>query len=167
MLREPEIEAIAGTGASIIHNPDINGTNCGNCAYVPYMLKNGINVGLEAITLLDAMSAMKLMLIVHNITCRGLNGFSLSGSILRSHHGKRPRIRPDQEIGSIEPGKKADIITIDLKKAPHLLPLCTSLLEVSPNFSTSSSPGTAPGRPPARPWWTEAPSAGWGIPKPG
>ena len=38
MLREPEIEAIAGTGASIIHNPDINGTNCGNCAYVPYML---------------------------------------------------------------------------------------------------------------------------------
>ncbi len=52
MLREPEIEAIAGTGASIIHNPDINGTNCGNCAYVPLHAEKTVSMSdSEAIRL--------------------------------------------------------------------------------------------------------------------
>lgn len=135
MLREPEIEAIAGTGASIIHNPDINGTNCGNCAYVPYMLKNGINVGLGSdYGSLDTMSAMKLMLIVHNIMPRAERVLPYQAPFYAATMGSARAYGLDQEIGSIEPGKKADIITIDLKKAPHLLPLCTSLLEASPEL---------------------------------
>ena len=123
MLREPEIEAIAGTGASIIHNPDINGTNCGNCAYVPYMLKNGINVGLGSdYGSLDAMSAMKLMLIVHNIMPRAERVLSYQAPFYAATMGSARAYGLDQEIGSIEPGKKADIITIAVSYTHLTLP---------------------------------------------
>ena len=82
LLNEQQMDKMVQLGASIIHTPDINGTNCGNCAYFPYMLKAGINVGLgSACGALDMFGAMKLMLFAHNIMPRRYKGIEYRQSI--------------------------------------------------------------------------------------
>ncbi len=135
MLREHEIEQIAKAGASVIHNPDINGSNCGNCAYVPYMLKMGVNVGLGSdYGSLDVMSAMKLMQILHKIMPREEREFPYHKPFYAATLGSAKAYGLDHQIGTLEAGKRADIITIDLKKASHLLPMCTALTRVKPDL---------------------------------
>lgn len=128
-LVEEEIDRLAETGASVIHNPDINGTNCGNCAYIPYMLKKGINVGLGSdYGSLDVMSAMKLMLLVHNIMPREEKGVAYNAPFYAATKGNAKAYGLENLTGTLEAGKRADIVTIDLKKASQLLPMCTSLI---------------------------------------
>lgn len=124
-----DIDKIAKTEASVIHNPDINGSNCGNCAYIPYMLKKGVNVGLGSdYGSLDTMSAMKLMYILHNVMERPEKGVSYHAPFYAATMGNAKAYGLDKMVGSIEPGKRADLITIDLSKASHLLPMCTELI---------------------------------------
>lgn len=128
-MTEEDIDKIALTKASVIHNPDINGSNCGNCAYIPYMLKKGINVGLGSdYGSLDVMSAMKLMYILHNVVERPEKGVTYHAPFYAATKGNAQAYGLEAMVGSIEPGKRADIITIDLKKASHLLPMCTELI---------------------------------------
>ena len=101
-------------------------------AFSHYMKKGLITS--RSVLFHGSMSAMKLMLIVHNIMPRAERVLPYQAPFYAATMGSARAYGLDQEIGSIEPGKKADIITIDLKKAPHLLPLCTSLLEVSPEL---------------------------------
>lgn len=135
MLNEERMEAVAKCGASIIHNPDINGTNCGNCAYVPYMLKAGINVGLGSdCGALDMFGAMKLMLIVHNIMPREYRKIQYWEPMYAATMGNAKAYGMADSIGSIEVGKKADIITIDLSKSPELVPLTVGALRYEPDM---------------------------------
>lgn len=129
MLDEREIETLAGTGASIIHNPDINGTNCGNCAYIPKMLAEGINVGLGCdYGSLDVKTSMKLMLLVHAIMPRELRKIEYWQPFEAATMGSARAYGLENQIGSLEIGKRADIITFDLTKASQLLPMCTELI---------------------------------------
>lgn len=129
-LTTADIDRIAETGASIIHNPDINGTNCGNCAYIPYMIKKGINVGLGSdYGSLDVKTAMKLMLLVHNIMPRKEKGVSADAPLRAATISGAKAYKLDHLVGSLEPNKLADIIAFDLSAAPNLLPLVTSVIE--------------------------------------
>ncbi len=129
MLSEHEIDMLSETGASVIHNPDINGTNCGNCAYIPYMLDKGVNVGIGSdYGSLDALTSMKLALLVHNIQDRPLKGIKGYQAFYAATMGGAKAYGMDEETGSIEVGKKADIVTIDLTKASHLAPMATSAI---------------------------------------
>lgn len=135
MLQPEEIERLAETGASVIHNPDINGTNCGNCAYIPKMLEAGVNVGLGCdYGSLDVMTSMKLMLMIHNIMPRPLKGLDYWEPFKAATLGTARAYGLEKQTGSLEVGKRADIITIDLKKASHMLPMCTALLDVQPEL---------------------------------
>lgn len=129
MLKEREIEQIAAIGASVIHNPDINGTNCGNCAYVPYMLKSGLNIGLGSdYGSLDVMTAMKLMLFGHNIMPRDYKKIEYWQPFEAATMGNAKAYGLEDRVGSLEEGKCADIITIDMSRASHLLPMATSMI---------------------------------------
>lgn len=129
-LTTSDIDRIADTGASIIHNPDINGTNCGNCAYIPYMIKKGINVGLGSdYGSLDIKTAMKLMLLVHNIMPREEKGVAPDAPLRAATISGAKAYQLDHLVGSLEPNKRADIITFDLSAALNLLPMVTSVIE--------------------------------------
>lgn len=131
MLNEEQIDQLASLGASIIHNPDINATNCGNCAYIPKMLEAGVNVGLGCdYGSLDVMTNMKLMLLVHHIMPRRLRTLEYWKPFEAATMGSARAYGLDHMIGSLETGKRADIITIDLSKASHLLPMCTELIGI-------------------------------------
>lgn len=135
MLNEEEIDRLAKTGASIIHNPEINGTNCGNCAYIPYMLDAGVNVGVGSdYGSLDVMASMKLSLLVHNIMSRDKKGLAPRQSFAMATMGGARAYGLENMIGSLEPGKRADIISIDLSRATHLAPMCRSAIQYGPEI---------------------------------
>lgn len=130
MLNERRIQLLSEAGASIIHNPDINGTNCGNCAYVPYMLKSGVNVGLGSdCGALDMFGAMKLMLLVHNIMPRKYRKINYETPFYAATLANAKAYDIEHLVGTIEVGKRADIITIDLSHSPELVPLAISALD--------------------------------------
>lgn len=134
MLGEREIELLSETKASIIHNPDINGTNCGNCAYIPYMIEKGVNVGLGCdYGSLDMMGAMKLMMLVHHIMPRENRTIAYHQPFYAATMGSAEAYGLS-DVGSLEVGKKADVITIDLTKATHLLPMTPKLLKLQPEL---------------------------------
>lgn len=133
-LNEREIDLIGERGASIIHNPDINGTNCGMCAYVPYMIDAGVNVGLGSdYGSLELMTGMKLMRIIHNIMPRDKKKIQEHQPMLSATLGSAKAYGIDHIIGSLAVGKRADLITIDLSNKPELLPINKKLVE----FDTS------------------------------
>ncbi|SFQ03497.1 Cytosine/adenosine deaminase [Oscillibacter sp. PC13] len=135
VLRESEIDRLAATGASVIHNPEINGTNCGNCAYIPYMLDAGVNVGVGSdYGSLDVMTSMKLSLLVHNIMPRAKKGLAPHQSFHLATLGGAKAYGLEDMIGSVEPGKRADLISIDLAQATHLAPMAASAIAYGPEI---------------------------------
>jgi 5-methylthioadenosine/S-adenosylhomocysteine deaminase len=126
-VEDDEMKILAETGTHVSYNP-ISNMKLGNgIARVSEMIDHGINVGLgpddapcnntvdmfevmkfaslgQKARLLDA-SQMRSELVIRMATRNGANALDLGN-----------------EIGSIEPGKKADLITINLR-SPRLTPV--------------------------------------------
>ncbi len=134
-LSEEEIEYLASVGTSVIHNPDINAANCGTCAYVPKMIQAGLNVGVGSdYGSLSVLTGMKLMQEVHQIMPRELKKLEYETPFYCATIGSAKAYQMDHMIGSIEVGKRADVITIDLKRASHLLPMSTAVIDIQPEL---------------------------------
>lgn len=124
-LTEADFDALRDSGASIIHNPSAIMSIIGRCP-VPELLDAGVTVCLGS----DA-----------GAPDRGFDMFRHMAQALHYHrrHFRDPSVLPDgkalemctidaaralgleESIGSIEPGKKADIILLDGRQ-PHLWP---------------------------------------------
>ncbi len=125
-ITEEEIEICRQTGTNIVHNPSAIMSMLGRCP-VPELLDAGVNVLLGS----DAAAPD-----------RSYDMFRHMFQAMRYHrrHFQDPSILPpgkvlemvtidsakglglEKEIGSLETGKKADIILVDMMK-PHLYPL--------------------------------------------
>ena len=124
-LTEADIDAVAATGTNIVHNPSAIASVRGYCP-VPTLLDRGITVILGSDgTAPDRSTDM----FRHMFQCMRLH----------QRHERDERLMPPgkllemvtidaaralnqhHRIGSLEPGKQADLITIDLRK-PHLAP---------------------------------------------
>ncbi len=125
-LREGEIELLALRGASVAHCPISNLKLASGIAPIHDMLKNGVNVafGTDGPVSGNDLNPWVTMRV---------------GAILQKNHCKNPRVMPAKEvvamftrraaqavglgnqIGSLEPGKKADIVLIKLNQL-HSLP---------------------------------------------
>lgn len=124
-LTERDIAVLVETGAVIVHNPSAIAAVRGYCP-VPELLDRGVPVILGSDgTAPDRSTDM----FRHMFQCMRLH---------QRHHRSEKLMPPgkllemvtinaakafrmDHDIGSLEPGKRADIITIDLRK-PHLAP---------------------------------------------
>jgi len=126
-MKDEEIQLFADHGCRIVHNPESNMKLASGVAPVPAMLKMGVTVGLGTdgcasnnnldmfqemdtaaklgkVALLDP-TAMSARTVLRMATCEGAHALSMEG-----------------ETGSLQPGKKADILIIGLDE-PHLTPL--------------------------------------------
>lgn len=126
-LTKKEIEVIKEKGVKPVHNPVSNMKTASGVAPIPEMMEAGIPValgtdGAASNNSLDMFSEMKFAALLNKVhkldptvvpaqavlemaTIKGAIGLGLQ-----------------REIGSLEVGKKADIVLVDLKK-PHLAPL--------------------------------------------
>ncbi len=126
-LTEKEIKTLRDRGVKPVHNPVSNmKIGCG-VAPVPEMLAAGIPVALgtdgaasnNALDMLNEMKFAALLNKVHKLdpvavpATSALEMATINGAVA---------LRLGDKLGSIEVGKKADVILVDLKK-PHLTPV--------------------------------------------
>jgi 5-methylthioadenosine/S-adenosylhomocysteine deaminase len=123
LLNERDIDILAETGTSLVHCPSTNAW-FGYCAYLPYMLKAGIRVGLGTDCVTHNMfNVIFSVMQHHNIMPRELRRVDPPKIFELATLGGAQVLGMQDEIGSLEPGKKADIITLDLKDNSSLFPL--------------------------------------------
>lgn len=118
-LNEEELNIVAEEGCGVAHNPMSNMLNAVGVAPVPDMLKRGITVGIgNDGYIFDGFENMRSAFLVHKLQRRDprvmtpleilematINGAKLYGL--------------DEETGSIEKGKQADIIVVSSDSVP-------------------------------------------------
>ena len=124
-VTEEDMALMREKGVSPVHNPTSNMKLGSGFAPIPRMLELGLNValgtdGAASNNNLNMMEEMHLAAVLHN-------GFTHDPTLMKptqvlnmaTRNGARLQGRSD--TGSLEVGKKADIIAIDLTR-PHLFP---------------------------------------------
>ena len=123
-LEEGEMDVLARRGASVVHCPASNLKLASGIAPVPEMLRRGVNVALgtdgpASNDTLDMFREMRLAAILHR-------GASLDPTALKAWDVLRmatingaKALGLESEVGSLEVGKRADLILVDLRR-PHL-----------------------------------------------
>lgn len=125
-LTAEDIDACRRTGTSIIHNPSAIMSIRGRCP-VPELIEAGVNVALGSDGIApdrsyDMFRHMFQCMHYHRRHFRD-SGILPHGKVLEMVTIDAARaLGLEQEIGSLEAGKKADVILVDLFK-PHLMPL--------------------------------------------
>lgn len=126
-LTPRDIEVLSLRGVKVAHNPISNMKLASGVSPIPRLLKAGVTVALGTDSpcsnnSADMFEVMKFTALLH----KGVNGDPTllpAEAVLRmaTINGAKA-ILWDREIGSIEVGKKADIIIVDFQR-PHLWPL--------------------------------------------
>ncbi|RPJ37471.1 MAG: hypothetical protein EHM27_13105 [Deltaproteobacteria bacterium] len=118
-----DIEILAGSGTHMTHCPANSSRRGPHQALFKNILENGINIALGTDNMTeDVFHALKIGLILYRGSFgQGVNPNPqlLLDAITR--HGAFALARQD-DLGSIEPGKRADLTVIDLNRA-HLRPI--------------------------------------------
>jgi cytosine/adenosine deaminase-related metal-dependent hydrolase len=124
-LTPRDIDLLAETGTVIVHNPSAIAAVRGYCP-VPELLDRGVNVilGSDGTAPDRSTDMFRHMFQLRRLHQRHFKDEKMipPGKALEMVTIDAARaFRMDHELGSLEPGKRADIITIDLRK-PHLAP---------------------------------------------
>lgn len=122
-----EIELLAQTGTNIAHCPVTNAKLAMGVAKVPEMLRVGVNVclgndGMPVNNTADMFREMRAMLTMQRNYWGDPTYPTAAEAIeMATINGAKAMMIADQ-VGSLEAGKRADIILIDTRK-PHLYPV--------------------------------------------
>ncbi|OGO39589.1 MAG: hypothetical protein A2W35_19955 [Chloroflexi bacterium RBG_16_57_11] len=128
LLSEAEIDLLASADAALVHCPATNAW-FGQCAYLPYMVQAGMRLGLgtDCVTH-NLFNVMLSVLQHHNIMPRALRGLPAWKVFELATLGGARALGMEDQIGSLEPGKRADLITLDLQHNTSLFPLSVESL---------------------------------------
>ncbi|MBS7617658.1 amidohydrolase, partial [Candidatus Bathyarchaeota archaeon] len=130
-LLEKEIAILASRGVKVAHSPVSNLKLGSGVSPVPRLLEAGVNVGLGTDSVCsnnssDMFETMKFAALIHK-------GIHMNPSIMSAWKVLQmatidgaKALNWDYELGSIEPGKKADIILVDAQK-PHAIPMYSEI----------------------------------------
>jgi cytosine/adenosine deaminase-related metal-dependent hydrolase len=132
-LTPAEIDKLAATGTTVSHNPSSNSKLASGVCKVPLMLERGVNVALgcdggPSNNDYDMIREMKLAAIIHKaVTLDPLIVPAETVLEMATINGAKA-LGLEHEIGSLEVGKKADLIVIDLERlhtTPSMNPVST------------------------------------------
>jgi imidazolonepropionase-like amidohydrolase len=119
-IDDADVELIASRGASVAHNPVCNLRIGSGVAPLRSLLNAGVNVALgtdgissnDSCRLFDVMKAAGL---VHTLATDDYDEWPTAPEILwAATRGGARAVGLEHELGSIEPGKKADLVALDL-----------------------------------------------------
>ena len=126
-LRKNDIKILAENGVKVIHNPESNMKLASGIAPIPDMLAENMIVGLgtdgcASNNNLDLFAEMDMAAKLHKVNTMDSTVMDAL-TVLRMATIEGARALGISEItGSLEKGKKADVIIVDTKK-PHLTPM--------------------------------------------
>ncbi len=126
-LTEDEIRMLAESGAVVAHCPLSNLKLADGIAPVPAMLEAGIPVvfgtdGAGSSNDLDLWKVIRLAATLHKATSLDPTVFPAKAVLQQATIGAAKALGLERRIGSLEKGKLADLILIDLNQ-PHLVPV--------------------------------------------
>jgi 5-methylthioadenosine/S-adenosylhomocysteine deaminase len=126
-LDAPDIAALARTGAGVSHNPESNMKLASGVAPVVEMLEAGVTVGLgtdgaASNNDLDMFEAMRQAALLHKLTRNDPRALPAPTALVMATRGGAGLLGLGDRIGSLEVGKRADLIVVDTG-APHLTPM--------------------------------------------
>jgi cytosine/adenosine deaminase-related metal-dependent hydrolase len=125
-LTEKDVERVAGTRAKVAHCPSSNLKLASGIAKVPELLRAGADVGLgcdgaPCNNSYDMIREMKLAAVIQKGRLLNPTVMPAITVLEMATVGGARAMGMGSELGSIELGKKADLVFIDLRK-PHLTP---------------------------------------------
>jgi 5-methylthioadenosine/S-adenosylhomocysteine deaminase len=126
-LRREERELLARTGTAVAHCPVSNLKLASGIAPVKELLEMGVTVGIGTDGVkennnLDMLEEMKFVPLLQKARLLDARVMPAETVIRMATIGGAKALGLDREIGSLEVGKKADLIVIDFRK-PHLTPV--------------------------------------------
>lgn len=123
---EQDIRLLAATDTTVVHNPLTNLVLGSGIAPVPTMTNYGVTVGLgtdnpSGNDTINPLSDMQYAALIHRADRQDAGAITAEKVLeMATIHGAR-LINRENELGSIETGKRADLTLIDLDY-PHLTP---------------------------------------------
>jgi 5-methylthioadenosine/S-adenosylhomocysteine deaminase len=126
-LNEQEMDLLAKRGVKVVHNPESNMKLASGVAPVPELLSRGVSVGLgtdgcASNNNLDMFQEMDTAAKLHKVHRLDPTVMPARVVLEIATMGGARVLGMEKEIGSLEVGKKADVIILDLNQ-PHLQPL--------------------------------------------
>jgi 5-methylthioadenosine/S-adenosylhomocysteine deaminase len=126
-LTKEDMEILADTGVGVSHNPESSMKLAAGVAPVAEMLERKINVGLgtdgaASNNDLDMFREMDSAAKIHKVMSLNPTAMSAQTVLQAATIGGAKLLGLEKLIGSIEVGKRADIILIDMNQ-PHLTPV--------------------------------------------
>ncbi|MHB1185942.1 MAG: amidohydrolase [Desulfobulbia bacterium] len=127
VLTEPEIDLLAQRGVKVAHCPESNMKLASGVAPIPDLLAAGVTVGLgtdgaASNNDVDMFGEMDTAAKLHKVHRLDPTVMSAETTLRMATLGGATLLGADKSIGSLEVGKKADLIVLDMNK-PHLTPM--------------------------------------------
>jgi len=124
-LHDDEITLIAETDTKVAHNPSANASIMGRCPAIELMAAGAtVALGSDATApdrSADMFRHMQQAMHYHRRFFRDAAVLPIGKTLEMCTIGAAKALGMADRIGSLEPGKAADIVTVDLRK-PHLYP---------------------------------------------
>lgn len=126
-LSDDDVHLLAETGTSVAHNPECNMKIADGIAPIAKMLDAGVTVSLGTDSCavndnMDMFEAMRVAAFGQKVREMDATAISAYQVLEMATIGGARALGMDDQIGSLEIGKRADIILVDLT-GPHLRPI--------------------------------------------
>ncbi|MDI7276931.1 MAG: amidohydrolase [Anaerolineae bacterium] len=126
-LSDSDIALLRETGTAVAHNPECNMKVADGIAPVARMLQAGVTVSLGTDSCavndnMDMFEAMRVAAFLQKVSRMDATALSAYEVLEMATIGGAKALGLSDEIGSLEPGKKADLIVVDLT-GPHMRPI--------------------------------------------
>jgi len=126
-LHDYEIEMLHSLNVKVSHNPESNMKLAAGCAPIPIFIERGIAVGLgtdgsASNNDLDMFREMGTAAKLHKVIQMNSTVMDAKTVLKMATINGAKALGMEDRIGSIEPGKFADLIIVDTKK-PHFAPM--------------------------------------------
>ena len=127
MVNEAEIELLADRGVSVSHCQESNMKLASGTAPVVQMLQSGVKVGIgtdgpASNNDVDMFGEMNTVAKIHKVARMDPTAMNAEQTLHTATQGGAETLGAGEQIGSLEVGKKADLIVLNLDQ-PHLTPL--------------------------------------------
>jgi 5-methylthioadenosine/S-adenosylhomocysteine deaminase len=121
-VSDADLALLKARGVGVSHNPESNMKLASGTAPVPAYLRDGVMLGLgtdgaASNNDLDMFEAMRMASLLHKLSSKDPRAVSAREALEMATIGGARVLGKEKEIGSLEPGKKADVILVSMASA--------------------------------------------------
>jgi 5-methylthioadenosine/S-adenosylhomocysteine deaminase len=121
-VSDPEVATLKARGVGVSHNPESNMKLASGTAPVPQYLAAGVALGLgtdgaASNNDLDMFEAMRTASFLHKLTTNDPRAVGAKAVLEMATIGGARALGMGRRIGSLEPGKRADVIVVNMSTA--------------------------------------------------